>query len=163
MTIPLPGQRRKRNSHPLFVWLPEPTYQFNIQPASEAAVGYVRTRPCFWHGGGYPMRCCLKNHSPPLVMRLSLPLSLYHIHKGMPHKGNASLGINRKNTRSTDHPLLTKAFLLFLQSHSNIWNMQRFKKRPQVRCKIKMLAQRASLAGAAAGAALVAGVICTVL
>lgn len=39
----------KKAEFPPFLCVPEPTYQFNNQPASEAAMGYMRTRSCFWH------------------------------------------------------------------------------------------------------------------
>lgn len=92
---PTPWQsycRTKKAEFPPFLCVPEPTYQFNIQPASETAMGYMRTRPCFWHGEVLMRSLCMlfENHAAPLVMRLSLSLSLsLSTHKGMSHKGNA--------------------------------------------------------------------------
>lgn len=45
-------------------------------PASEAAMGYMRTQPRFWHRGFLMRSLCMlfEKHAPPLMM--SLPLSL---------------------------------------------------------------------------------------
>lgn len=88
----------KKAKFPPFLCVPEPTYQFNIQPASETAMGYMRTRPCFWHGEVLMRSSCmlLENHAAPLVMTLSVSL---HTQRNVTQRKRMSPQINRKKTR----------------------------------------------------------------
>lgn len=97
---------------PPFLCVPEPTYQFNNQPASEAAMGYMRTPPCFWHGEAALMRslCMLfEKHAPPLMMRLALSLSL-PTQRNVAQRKRVSPGVNRRRKTPSLFVPMRKAF-----------------------------------------------------